>query len=433
MGYLKNKPIIQFDNKEIRNNIGVLSDLQTSEKSNLTGAINENVLSITELKKQGVLLNEYSHLVDAEGYWNAAIEQAMSDAIADKKPIVCVGRYEIFADGTDAAITLQNNVQFISPFWVYHGQANSAFMSGVFEFHGTGDAFRLPDTGSGYVGVRMENILIVDQNSTGRRGIDFSYFTSGGMFDVTTVGFAEGQYYGGGIWYSELKGLKSKNSRNYGVVFTGGVNHTNIDLGIISNSTTMTTGLSLGNYGTYAESNGVNIKATVEVHSGTPVRLYRVSGGKFDIYCEHGGVSGDYGSSSVIASDCKGGELKVNIYGKNIIQRGLYLLSCSNIDLLGNIVDCTTYTYILNSGCKAINTSGLYVDDITKIVGTSFASGQYVGEKYRTIGTSAPSTGTYNAGDIVENKSPAAGSYAGWVCITGGSPGTWKGYGLIEA
>ena len=53
-------------------------------------------------------------------------------------------------------------------------------------------------------------------------------------------------------------------------------------------------------------------------------------------------------------------------------------------------------------------------------------------------GTAAPSLstdGTFKVGDIVWNTVPAGGgaTYIGWVNVTGGSPGTWKGFGLIEA
>lgn len=49
------------------------------------------------------------------------------------------------------------------------------------------------------------------------------------------------------------------------------------------------------------------------------------------------------------------------------------------------------------------------------------------------IQSAAPTTGTAAVGDIVWNTVPAAGGYMGWVCITAGSPGTWKGFGLIQA
>lgn len=46
--------------------------------------------------------------------------------------------------------------------------------------------------------------------------------------------------------------------------------------------------------------------------------------------------------------------------------------------------------------------------------------------------TSAPTTGTWNVGDVIRNKTPAeAGSpgsayvITGWVCVAAGTPGTW--------
>lgn len=47
--------------------------------------------------------------------------------------------------------------------------------------------------------------------------------------------------------------------------------------------------------------------------------------------------------------------------------------------------------------------------------------------------TAIPSTGTYNRGDIVLYTSPSAGDYIGAVCVTAGTPGTWKEFGAILA
>jgi tripartite-type tricarboxylate transporter receptor subunit TctC len=46
--------------------------------------------------------------------------------------------------------------------------------------------------------------------------------------------------------------------------------------------------------------------------------------------------------------------------------------------------------------------------------------------------TAPPSSGAWTVGDVVVNSSPAAGGWIGWVCITAGTPGTWKGYGAIS-
>lgn len=45
----------------------------------------------------------------------------------------------------------------------------------------------------------------------------------------------------------------------------------------------------------------------------------------------------------------------------------------------------------------------------------------------------APVAGTWTVGARVYNSAPAAGGYEGWICTTAGTPGTWKGFGLIQA
>lgn len=53
--------------------------------------------------------------------------------------------------------------------------------------------------------------------------------------------------------------------------------------------------------------------------------------------------------------------------------------------------------------------------------------------KVRLLDTAAPTTGTYDVGDIVYNSAPAAGGTIGFVCTTAGTPGTWKTFGAIAA
>lgn len=43
-----------------------------------------------------------------------------------------------------------------------------------------------------------------------------------------------------------------------------------------------------------------------------------------------------------------------------------------------------------------------------------------------------PTTGNYLKGTRIINVSPVSGGYSGWICITSGSPGVWRGFGLIE-
>lgn len=45
----------------------------------------------------------------------------------------------------------------------------------------------------------------------------------------------------------------------------------------------------------------------------------------------------------------------------------------------------------------------------------------------------APTSGTWKRGDVAWNVYPSASGFVGWVCVAGGTPGTWKGFGSIEA
>jgi len=47
-------------------------------------------------------------------------------------------------------------------------------------------------------------------------------------------------------------------------------------------------------------------------------------------------------------------------------------------------------------------------------------------------GSAAPTTGTWVQGDIVWNSAAAASGFVGWVCVTAGTPGTWKTFGVIS-
>ena len=44
---------------------------------------------------------------------------------------------------------------------------------------------------------------------------------------------------------------------------------------------------------------------------------------------------------------------------------------------------------------------------------------------------SPPAAGAWQTGKVVYNAKPAPGAYAGWICVAGGTPGTWKGFGAI--
>ena len=55
---------------------------------------------------------------------------------------------------------------------------------------------------------------------------------------------------------------------------------------------------------------------------------------------------------------------------------------------------------------------------------------KFSGKRFIT-GSSEPTEGTFNKGDICWNENPTLHSYVGWVCVTSGSPGTWIPFGAI--
>jgi hypothetical protein len=51
----------------------------------------------------------------------------------------------------------------------------------------------------------------------------------------------------------------------------------------------------------------------------------------------------------------------------------------------------------------------------------------------REVGLGPPVSGTWGRGDKIENPDSTAGGTEGWICVTPGTPGTWKTYGSIGA
>lgn len=91
--------------------------------------------------------------------------------------------------------------------------------------------------------------------------------------------------------------------------------------------------------------------------------------------------------------------------------------------------------YVLERMVEAIVPDVVYQDNFS--TATSYFdvgdNAKLVNKKRIAIGTTAPTTGTWDQGDRVYNYTPAAGAYVGWVCTVAGTPGTWKGFGLIQS
>jgi len=95
------------------------------------------------------------------------------------------------------------------------------------------------------------------------------------------------------------------------------------------------------------------------------------------------------------------------------------------------VVTVTTGAEGTISGNNLTNSGsgGLITQLDGKLSVDQFSSAQLV----RQTRSAAPTTGTWQRGDIIYNVNPSASGNIGWVCVTAGTSGTWKTFGSIEA
>lgn len=88
---------------------------------------------------------------------------------------------------------------------------------------------------------------------------------------------------------------------------------------------------------------------------------------------------------------------------------------------------------IMTAGASGIygGTRPFRIDDVVDSIVKRGSGGEFVSETY--IASNPPSTGTWARGDRAWNILPSAGGTPGWICTTGGSPGTWKAMAVLAA
>ena len=101
----------------------------------------------------------------------------------------------------------------------------------------------------------------------------------------------------------------------------------------------------------------------------------------------------------------------------------------------------TTFKIWEIKGNNAITARTFFIHDAGNTVGMPpglldfGAMGFGLSGQRHTSGSAAPTSGTYNRGDMIHNSSPSAGGNAGWVCTTGGTAGStavFKPFGAID-
>ncbi|MDF2800786.1 MAG: hypothetical protein K0S61_689 [Anaerocolumna sp.] len=72
------------------------------------------------------------------------------------------------------------------------------------------------------------------------------------------------------------------------------------------------------------------------------------------------------------------------------------------------------------------------VSNTVDTLNTSYAFEMH-GTNIVSYGTGIPTIGTWLRGDRIINMNPSASGYEGWICTVAGTPGTWKGFGVIQS
>jgi len=138
----------------------------------------------------------------------------------------------------------------------------------------------------------------------------------------------------------------------------------------------------------------------------------------------------NFAATDQIAQDQAGGvytrlnksglRLYLNNGGQKIEFSGT--LSTNYTDILSNTTPVIRFPNTAVTGNVVVNRP--YMPNGISFTGDSAIVG---------AGTAIPSSGTYARGAILLNEAPSASGFIGWVCVTGGSPGTWKTFGAISA
>ena len=120
----------------------------------------------------------------------------------------------------------------------------------------------------------------------------------------------------------------------------------------------------------------------------------------------------------------------------------LYNSELTNIRYSSGITAMVTLSATVNSilrlnesatGASILNISGYALaNGVSDITTSTWNIAQNVGVPLQSYGSATPTSGTYPQNFIVWNTNPTSGGYIGWVCTTGGTPGTWKTFGLIS-
>lgn len=144
------------------------------------------------------------------------------------------------------------------------------------------------------------------------------------------------------------------------------------------------------------------------------------------------------GTGNIDGNTTLGGTLGVTgattLNGATTVDDTLKVTGAVDFDTTANVDGNTTLGGTLGVTGAATFSSTVGTGDLTATGFLKTTTKINIGSQTIEYGSAAPVSGTYIAGDIVLNTAPVGGTRSvGWICTTGGTPGTWNAFGDITA
>ncbi|HEX2251013.1 MAG TPA: hypothetical protein VHH32_11745, partial [Gemmatimonadales bacterium] len=168
------------------------------------------------------------------------------------------------------------------------------------------------------------------------------------------------------------------------------------------------------------------------VHCG-PLSWTSLAGRSYFTNCEIGDVNISWpaGGPSVFTACSLG---KVSIDHAGAAHAGIRFLNCEMRGYATDshatdqwLIDC-----IVNGDVTGLaKHSRLENNIISGSVAADKSESSYIPPIRTVYDTRPPTAGTWQAGDKVWHSAPSPDGNIGWVCVAGGSPGSWKEFGRI--
>lgn len=282
----------------------------------------------------------------------------------------------------------------------------------------------------------LENFALVgDITKTGVVGVRINDAHGTRLRDLAINSFGSHGIYATDAWVTFIERCTVAQNGHSGIHAVGRCNHFVIsNCAVNSNSRRNGYGNVYFSGGPGTENLGVSIVGTDFTEAGPTTAVETVtSAWGLVLQHTHGAiVHGCYSEkavSSLLYADST--SQAIDIRGSYFQDGQVYIAGCKD-----SVVEANTFTEIATeTKLRVLSTGDGYVK-----VGPNFFNGgaffqrdSFAGTNRVFFGTAAPTSGSYLRGDIVYHEEPVAGGTVGWICVTAGSPGTWKTFGAIAA